>query len=84
MVDDFESEWMIPEELPYHSDFADSSFFACHKSRSAMECRYHAQYAEFNLMLNFITSLDMDQLIYDDLESLLSITDNRMNQFIGE
>jgi len=83
-VNDFETEWIVPKELPFHSDFTDRSFFACHKSRSSTECRYHAQYVEFNLMLYFVSSLDMDQLNYDDLESLLSITDNRMHQFLDE
>ena len=81
-VDEFESEWIVPDKLPFHSDFADKTYFACHTSRSASECRYHAQYDEFNLMLNFVTSIDMDQLAYDDLGELLNLVDNRMHQYI--
>lgn len=81
--DEFNTPWIVPAEISYHSLLADQSHYACSTfdGQSWPGCAYIAQYGEY--FVHFQTSMLPDLMSYTDLENVLQSIDERMEQHVG-
>ena len=78
---EFDTPWVIPDELNFESFSASRSYYACSQSEGIpwQECAYIAQYGTY--FVHFNTGMVPGYMSLDDFERVLQAIDDKMAKY---
>ena len=81
-VGEYDTPWVVPEELSYQSFVADQFYYSCSTHGCTLYCQMLGRYEEYVVV--FSTGISPDFMTYRDFEYLLQAIDETMAQVLDK